>query len=71
MKTETLNIHGMNCGHCSNAVKNLSEEVEGVDAAMVNLENNTAEVSFDENITSVEAIIENINSSEIYKATLK
>lgn len=61
----------MNCGHCSSAIKNLSEEVEGVDVAMVNLENNTAEVSFDENITSVEAIIENINSSEIYKATLK
>lgn len=70
MKTETLNIEGMNCGHCSNAVKNLAEEIEGV-TAEVTLENNTAEITFDENSTSTEAIIENINSSEIYKATLK
>lgn len=59
----------MSCGHCVNAVKNLIDEVEGVKSAEVDLTSKTATVSFEE--TSAQAIIDNINSSEIYKATLK
>lgn len=70
MKKLTLKIEGMNCGHCSNAVKNLAEEIEGV-SANVDLENNLAEVEFDENTTTSQAIIDNINSTEIYKAIAK
>ena len=61
----------MSCGHCSNAVKNLIEEVDGVETTEVSLENKEAIVSFDSSKTTSQAIIENINSSEIYKATQK
>lgn len=70
-ETAELNIEGMSCGHCANAVKNLIEEVGGIETVEVNLGSKNAEVSFDPESTNPEAIIENINSSNIYKATLK
>jgi copper chaperone len=70
-KQTTINVEGMSCGHCSNAVKNLIEEVKGVETVNVNLGTNDANVSFDANETDTKAIIENINSSDIYKATEK
>ena len=67
----TINVEGMSCGHCSNAVKNLIEEVKGVQSVDVNLATNDADVSFDTDETNTQAIIDNINSSGIYKATEK
>lgn len=71
METTIIEVEGMSCGHCSNAVKNLIEEVDGVKTTEVSLENKEAIVSFDSNKTTSQAIIENINRSEIYKATQK
>lgn len=71
MEKAIFEVEGMSCGHCSNAVKNLIEEVEGVRSASINLSQNQAVVDFDTNSTSVQAIIENINSSEVYKAKQK
>jgi len=71
MEKALIEVNGMNCGHCSNAVKNLIEEVEGVAVATVDLDSKLANVEFDNGKTSISAIIENINSSEIYKATAK
>lgn len=67
----SIAVEGMSCNHCSNAVKNLIEEVEGVESAEVNLVEKEAQVSFDPNKTNAQAIIENINSSEVYIATAK
>ncbi|MBI1288231.1 MAG: hypothetical protein GC178_11715 [Flavobacteriales bacterium] len=69
--TALLEVEGMSCGHCVNAVKNLINEVEGVETAEVDLASKTATVSFEADSTSTQAIIDNINSSEIYKATPK
>lgn len=66
-----INVEGMSCGHCSNAVKNLIEEVEGIESVEVDLGAKEARVSFDNSTTNSQSIIENINSSEIYKATQK
>lgn len=66
-----INVEGMSCGHCSNAVKNLIEEVDGIVAVEVDLGSNEAHVSFDNSTTNSQAIIDNINSSNIYKATQK
>jgi copper chaperone len=72
MKSTTeLQVEGMSCGHCVNAVKNLINEVEGVETAEVDLASKTATISFEADATSAEAIIDNINSSEVYKATVK
>ena len=67
----TIVVEGMSCGHCTNAVKNLIEEVIGVERAEVNLDSMEANVSFDASTTNSEAIIENINSTDIYKAKEK
>ena len=71
MDKTIIEVDGMSCGHCSNAVKNLIEEVNGVKSAEIELSTKEAKVEFDANATSAQAIIENINSSEIYKAKQK
>ena len=67
----TLLVEGMSCGHCSNAVKNLIEEVDGIEVVEVDLSANEARVSFNSSTTNSQAIIDNINNSNIYKATQK
>ena len=71
MEKTLIEIEGMSCGHCSNAVKNLIEEVEGIETVEVDLGAKEARVSFDAATTNSQAIIDNINSSNIYKATQK
>ncbi len=71
MEKAIFEIEGMSCGHCSNAVKNLIEEVKGVETAEVNLGEKKASVLFDPDTTNKQAIIDNINSSNSYKATQK
>ncbi|MFM1874428.1 MAG: Heavy-metal-associated domain [Bacteroidota bacterium] len=66
-----LEVSGMNCGHCSSSVQVLIEEVEGVYSASVELSSALARVEFDGHKTSIQSIIENINSSNIYKAIKK
>lgn len=70
MQKAIIEIEGMTCGHCSSAVKNLIEEVTGVESAEIDLSTKRAIVGFNEH-TTAETIIENINSSNIYKATQK
>jgi copper chaperone CopZ len=71
MEKTIIEVEGMSCGHCSAAIKNLIEELNGVESADVMLAEGKAIVGFDREKTSPEAIIENINSSETYKARLK
>lgn len=44
MATTTLNITGMSCSHCVNAVKNALTDVPGVQSVEVNLDQGTATV---------------------------
>lgn len=69
MQKAIIEIEGMTCMHCSRTVKNLIEEVEGVASAEVDLSTNKAIVDFDDS-ASTKAIIDNINSSETFKAKL-
>jgi copper chaperone len=62
-----LKIEGLSCGHCVNAVSTILKETKGVLNYQVSLPNN-AEIEFDENLISLEAIKKEINDSEIYKA---
>jgi copper chaperone len=71
MGKTVINVEGMSCGHCSNAVKNLIEEVGGIEAIEVDLATNEARVSYNSSTTNSQAIIDKINSSNIYKATQK
>jgi copper chaperone len=64
----TLNITGMTCEHCVNAVSKSTLSIEGVSDVHVDLESNTAEIA-GENFT-IDDIILAIND-EGYQATLK
>lgn len=61
-----LQIEGLSCGHCVNAVNNLIKELNGVKNVEVSLPD-SAEVDFDDQLLSLEDIKTTINNSEIYK----
>lgn len=45
----TINIGGMTCDHCVGSVTKILENFSGVSEVSVNLSENTAKVSYDEN----------------------
>lgn len=59
-------IQGLSCGHCTNAVTNLLNEVNGVEDVKVSLPDD-AEINFNENIVTEGELKQVINDSEIYK----
>lgn len=54
MKKITLKIEGMTCQGCANITKMSLEDVAGVATAQVSFENKTAEVTYDEGVTTKE-----------------
>ena len=48
MTSRILNVAGMSCDHCKMAVTKAVSALEGVEAVEVSLENNTANVRFEE-----------------------
>lgn len=56
MKTVTLQVEGMSCSHCQNAVQKAIKSLKGVDEVKVSLADKTAVVNFDESVVSVENI---------------
>lgn len=56
MAQETLNVSGMSCGHCVETITKAVGEVTGVNKVMVNLDENSVFVDFDESMVSLENI---------------
>jgi copper chaperone len=56
----TLQVEGMTCNHCKAAVTNALEELAGVTAVEVHLQEGTVDVQFDEAKVTVEALKEAI-----------
>jgi copper chaperone len=56
MKTDTLNVSGMTCGGCTGKVTRALSALPGVEKVDVSLPSNTAVVTFDERIVSVETM---------------
>ena len=54
MRHATLQIEGMSCGHCLNAVSRALAAVPGVEIESVRM--GTAQVRYDENSTSPDAL---------------
>ncbi len=52
MKTETLHVYGMTCQHCVKAVTKALTKIDGVAEVSVSLENSSANVSYNEDITN-------------------
>ena len=53
MKSITLHVTGMTCGGCVKSVTRVLEELNGVEKAVVTIEDGKAEITFDESAVSV------------------
>ncbi|WP_153732280.1 copper chaperone CopZ [Sporosarcina obsidiansis] len=60
MKETTLNVQGMSCNHCVQAVEGAVNALPGVERALVELKANNVTVQFDEQAISIEQITEAI-----------
>lgn len=49
---KTLKVEGMSCGHCKAAVEKALKGIDGVDSAVVDLNNKTAEVTLNKNLNN-------------------
>ncbi|MGI6455170.1 MAG: heavy-metal-associated domain-containing protein [bacterium] len=52
MAHSEFTVEGMTCQHCVKTVTNALQAVNGVSSALVNLDNKTAQVEYDETQTS-------------------
>lgn len=56
MQKTTLKIDGMSCGHCQKAVQEGLSAVPGVQNVDVSLDAGTADVTYDEAATDIQAM---------------
>ena len=63
MTIAKLAIRGMTCEHCVKRVTKALEEVPGVQQVEVSLATNSAEVDYDEGITSIATLIEAVTDA--------
>lgn len=68
--TIQIQVKGMTCGHCEKTVTRLLLAVPGVQQASADKNSNSAAIVFDEKITTTVALIEAINASGIYTASI-
>ncbi|WP_341301107.1 copper chaperone CopZ [Lysinibacillus sp. FSL H8-0500] len=61
MQNITLNVQGMSCGHCVNAVEKSVGALAGVEQVTVHLAEGSVDVAFDDTQVSVEQIKETID----------
>ena len=62
MKSITLHVTGMTCGGCVKSVTRVLEELNGVEKAVVTLDDK-AVVTFDESAVSIPQLIETIEDA--------
>lgn len=65
----TLKVHGMTCGHCERAVAELAAEIDGVMSAAASASGSSLQVIFEGGEEVIDSILQNINSTNIYKAS--
>ncbi|GGA29125.1 copper chaperone CopZ [Psychrobacillus lasiicapitis] len=61
MENITLNVQGMSCGHCVNAVESNVGKLDGVEQVKVHLDAGRVDVSFDNEKVTVAKIKETID----------
>ncbi|MCY9139118.1 copper chaperone CopZ [Peribacillus frigoritolerans] len=61
MENVTLNVSGMSCGHCVNAVEGNVGNLAGVESVKVHLDAGKVDVAFDKEKVSLEKIKETID----------
>ncbi len=61
MEKVTLNVKGMSCGHCVNAVEGSVGKLAGVAEVKVNLGNGTVDVEFNNSEVTIDQIKDTID----------
>ncbi|MDQ0879117.1 copper chaperone CopZ [Peribacillus sp. V2I11] len=61
MEAVTLNVSGMSCGHCVNAVEGNVGKLAGVENVKVHLDTGKVDVAFDKEKVTLEKIKETID----------
>ncbi|MPZ21156.1 MAG: hypothetical protein GEV06_25145 [Luteitalea sp.] len=69
-QVSVLRIEGMTCGGCAAAVKMAAKGVDGVKDAVVSLEANTADVTYDASKTTADAIARAVSEKSGFTATV-
>ena len=69
MKKETYDITGMTCSACSSRVEKCANALDGVEKASVNLLTNSMQIVYDEEMLSVEKIVQAVEKAG-YRASL-
>ena len=57
MEKVTLNVEGMSCGHCVNAIESSVKELNGVEQVKVQLAEGTVEVTIDSSAVTLKDIV--------------
>lgn len=60
MKEITLNVQGMSCNHCVQAVEGAVNELPGIERALVDLKENNVAIQYDEDTVNIKQITEAI-----------
>jgi copper chaperone len=60
MTTTTLDVKGMSCSHCVNAIESALKELNGVESFNVDLNGNQVTLSYDEEVVQIEKVKEAI-----------
>ncbi len=61
MKSITLNIPEISCGHCTSSIENALKNLAGINTVSTSVENKSATVEFAEETINETAIIEAID----------
>ncbi|MBA9026852.1 copper chaperone CopZ [Peribacillus huizhouensis] len=61
MEKVTLNVSGMSCGHCVNAIEGNVAKLAGVNEVKVHLETGKVDVAFDHDKITLEKIKDTID----------
>lgn len=70
LKTVTLSVKGMTCAGCKKGVESALLKANGVEAASVDLETNTATVTYDGSATTVKRVMGSVKKAG-FKAEMK
>ncbi len=63
MKTDTIKVEGMSCGHCEIAMQDAIRKLPGIKKAKASKRKKEAAVEYDETLVTLEQIIEAINAT--------
>lgn len=68
---KTFKIDGMTCGGCANKVINAVATLDGVNSCEVNVEKGFAYISYEDDITSEEKILETLKNKTNFSCSVK